>query len=118
MIKNVGFYNFNEGDENEERVNLKRELSQACLNHVRTKLSDELENSVILRRSVENWEEKLANPEKQLMSDEQKRNYIEFLEMQRNFLIEKNSAEPNLHEDVVRRQQHLIDLEEERVHHS
>ena len=118
MIEKVGFYNFNETNENDERVSLKRSLSEACLNFVRTKMGDEILINPVLKRSVENWEEKLANPEKTFLSEEQKQNYLQFLEMQRKFLIEKNASEPNLNEDVVRRQQHLIDLEEERVHHS
>lgn len=117
MIKKVGFFNFNEGNEQEERLHLKKELSQVCLNHVRTHMGDKLHENVILRRSVEAWEEKLANPDKQLMTVEQKESYLKFLEMQRNFLIEKNKDE-SLNEDVIRRQQHLIDLEEERVLHS
>lgn len=114
MIKRVGFYNFDEGDEDEVRYKLKRELSEYCLNHAKNHFSEEIKDNIMLKRTVESWEEKLADPEKTFLTDQQKMNYIKFLELQRNFLIEKNS-DPDLNEDIVRKQQMLIDLEEERV---
>lgn len=117
MIRRIEFFDFNDSNEDEVRRDLKRELSQVCVNHVKNKMGSDIEGNIMLKRSVEAWEEKLANPEKTFLTAEQKTEYFAFLEMQRRFLIEKNS-DPDLNEDIIRRQQHLIDLEEERVIHS
>ena len=117
MISKIGFFDSLDADEDESRHQLKRELSEFCLNYAKNNFVEEMKDNIILRRKVESWEEKLANPEKQRMTEKQKTAYLKFLEMQRNFLIEKN-VEVNLNEDLIRNQQHLIDLEEERVIHS
>ena len=117
MISKIGFFDSLDADEDESRHQLKRELSEFCLNYAKNNFVEEMKDNIILRRTVESWEEKLSNPEKQRMTGKQKTAYLKFLEMQRNFLIEKN-VEVNLNEDLIRNQQHLIDLEEERVIHS
>ncbi|RYU86185.1 Na+/H+ antiporter [Mucilaginibacter terrigena] len=63
---------------------------------------------------IEQWERKLDQPERQRLSDESKRNYLELLEQQRIFLGELNKN-PELDEDIVRLQIYQIDLEEERI---
>lgn len=117
MIRKVGTFNFQNENDETVRHRLKRELSEYCFNHARTHFADEIDKNIMLRRTVESWEEKLANPDKTFLSAEQKDDYLRFLNMQRGFLLEKNQ-DPELNEDVVRRQLHLIDLEEERVVHS
>lgn len=117
LIRKIGNTIFPIEDEDLIRNKLKRDLSEFCLHHAKTNFSNEIKDNIILRRTVESWEEKLANPEKQHLSPKQKKDYLAFLEMQRKFLIEKNK-DIELNEDVVRRQIHLIDLEEERVKHS
>ena len=103
--------------EHHVRNKLKRELSKFCVDTARAQYGDEIDKNPILRRTIENWEEKLNNPDAQMMTSEQKEAYLEFLALQRNFLIEKNN-DPNLNEDIIRRQIYMIDLEEERVIHS
>lgn len=113
LIKKLGRFNIDGGDKN-ERQELKRELSTFCVKTAREQYGDEIDKNPIFRRTVENWEEKLLTPEKQMMNEKQKQAYIGFLEKQRGFLIEKNE-DPEINEDVVRRQLLLIDLEEERI---
>ncbi|MBB5396403.1 Na+/H+ antiporter [Mucilaginibacter sp. AK015] len=67
-----------------------------------------------LEYMIEQWERKLHEPERQRLSEESKRNYIELLTRQRFFLEELNKN-PELDEDVVRLQIYQIDLEEERI---
>ena len=49
-----------------------------------------------------------------IMNAEHRRIYLELLEHQRNFLIDKNK-DPGLDEEIIRRQLYLIDLEEEKI---
>lgn len=113
MIKKIGVVNM-DGDDEDLRFQLKKELSEYCLKHAKTHFGSEVDDNLILKRTIESWEEKLANPEKILLTDKQKEDYFKFLELQRNFLIDKNKH-PDFNEDIIRRQQFLIDLEEERV---
>jgi hypothetical protein len=45
---------------------------------------------------------------------EHRRIYLELLEHQRNFLIDRNK-DPDLNEEIIRTQLYLIDLEEEKI---
>lgn len=113
IIKKVGVVDFDDDDQ-DLRFQLRKELSEFCFNHAKTHFTKELENNIILKRTVESWEDKLANPEKIFLTDKQKAEYLRFLELQRRFLIMKNN-DPEFNEDIIRNQQLLLDLEEERV---
>ncbi|MCR6722633.1 MAG: hypothetical protein NVV59_20585 [Chitinophagaceae bacterium] len=42
---------------------------------------------------------------------------LSVLEQQRRYLIEKNKADPNLDESLLRKYLHIIDIEEEKIRH-
>jgi len=48
------------------------------------------------------------------MDTEHRRIYLELLEYQRKFLIERNK-DPDLDEEIIRNQLYLIDLDEEKI---
>ena len=63
---------------------------------------------------VDQWENKINQPENYKMSGEAKQNYLEVLENQRTFLAGLNK-DPELDENIIRWQVYQIDLEEERI---
>ncbi len=67
-----------------------------------------------LQRMIAQWEHKISQPENMKISEEGKRNYLELLENQRQFLAELNK-DPSLDEAIIRWQTYQIDLEEERI---
>ncbi|ASZ14953.1 Na+/H+ antiporter [Chitinophaga pendula] len=67
-----------------------------------------------LQRMIEQWEHKIKQPDNLRMSKESKQNYLELLERQRSFLTTM-SQDPELHDEIIRRQIFQIDLEEERI---
>jgi len=50
----------------------------------------------------------------EIMDTEHRRIYLELLEYQRKFLIERNK-DPDLDEEIIRNQLYLIDLDEEKI---
>ena len=67
-----------------------------------------------LRRMLDQWENKINQPENFKMSGEAKQNYLDVLEDQRKFLAGLNK-DAVLDESIIRRQVYQIDLEEERI---
>lgn len=102
---------------NNDKHEIKKDLSTYCVNTVRTKYSKEMEENAILRRTIENWEEKLATPDAQKLSDKHKAAYLDFLELQRKYLLKRNEDQ-SINEDLIREQLYMIDLEEERILHA
>lgn len=60
------------------------------------------------------WEDKMQIADDEIVDAEHRRIYLELLQHQRNFLIERNK-DPDLDEEIIRSQLYLIDLEEEKI---
>lgn len=93
---------------------LRNDLLSFSLKTVRTEYADHLNENIMFQRIAEHWEEKIAMTDEHQLSPLQRKAYIDFLDKQRRFLLEKN-LDPNLNEDLVRRELFLIDMEEERL---
>jgi len=88
-----------------ETVRLLKEMQQ----------KEEHRNNHYLQRMVEQWEHKISQPENLRMSNTTKEAYLELLEKQRQFLMELNYNDPEIHDEIIRWQSFQIDLEEERI---
>ncbi len=100
--------------EDESRLKLRKDLAVFTVGLLRKKQEQGLFNTPHLQHMVTVWEGKINQPETFKMSDQAKKDYLELLEHQRNYLSELN-RDPDLNESVVRWQIYQIDLEEERV---
>lgn len=115
VLKRVAIFRPNtEGAEEVANKKLKKELWQYSIDLVQDKYKHHLGKNVLLATTLLSWQEKLKAAEEDLLQPEVKVVYIELLEAQRQFLIEKNK-DPNLNEDIVRREIYLLDLEEEKI---
>lgn len=94
---------------------IKRELADHALNHLKKTYSNELERQPILQQIARKWEDIHVNTDDNiLMSDETKIIYLNLLEHQRNWLLDKNHEEI-LDEEIIRRHLLYLDLEEEKL---
>lgn len=94
---------------------IKRELADHALNHLKSTYSNELERQPILQQIARKWEDIHVNTDENiLMSDETKIVYLNLLEHQRKWLLDKNHEEI-LDEEIIRRHLLYLDLEEEKL---
>lgn len=115
LLKRVPSFGSDREVAEEEATNLlKKELWEFSIGMVQEKYSHHLDNNVLLATTLLSWQEKLKAAEEDLLKPEAKLVYIQLLEEQRKFLLEKNK-DPQLNEDVIRRQIYLLDLEEEKI---
>lgn len=102
--------------EEEIYKNIHKELSEHALLHLRTTYSEQLTNQPALQRLAKKWEHntKLID-EDELIGIECKVIYLELLNHQRKWLLDKNKQEANLDEEIIRRHMHFLDIEEEKL---
>lgn len=93
---------------------LKRELWQHSVNEIYEKHQHHLKGNLFLAGTLAHWQQKLDATEEDLINPESRQIYLELLESQRQFLVQKNK-DPDLDEDLIKRQIYLIDLEEEKI---
>ncbi|MFN8414695.1 MAG: Na+/H+ antiporter [Cytophagaceae bacterium] len=93
---------------------LRKEVWKHSIVKIQETNKDCLVGNVELATAFAHWQEKLDIAEEELFSQETKMMYLELLEIQRQYLIEKNN-DPKLDESIIRKHLFLIDLEEERI---
>ncbi|MFT3909331.1 MAG: Na+/H+ antiporter [Ferruginibacter sp.] len=115
LIKRSGLFNsFNGLPEEEIKLKIRNGLGVHTVRLLKEKHEAGQYKDPHLQRMLNMWEDKLSQPENLRMSDEAKQNYLELLENQRKFLADLNK-DPELDEELIRRQIFQIDLEEERI---
>ena len=108
------FDSFDDLSEEETTLKIKNELAVYTVQLLKEKQQKGLFKDPLLLRMIDQWEIKINQPDNFKMSAEAKQNYLEVLEDQRKFLAGLNK-DPQLDEDIIRRQVYQIDLEEERI---
>lgn len=96
------------------KLSIKNKLVEQTVKLLKDKQQSGQFNDTLLQHLIQQWENKIANPEHLQLSESSKRNYIQLLEEQRAFLTELNK-DPDLHDEIIRQQIFMIDLEEERI---
>ncbi len=108
------FDNSTELSEEETKLKIRNELAVYTVKLLKEKHEKGLFKDAHLLRMVDQWENKIKQPENFKMSAEAKQNYLEVLEDQRKFLAGLNK-DSELDESIIRWQVYQIDLEEERI---
>ncbi len=115
LIKRYKFFeNPAELSEDETKLKIRNELAVYTVRLLKEKQGKGLFKDAHLLRMVDQWENKIKQPENFKMSAEAKRHYLEVLETQRKFLAGLNK-DAELDENCIRDQVFQIDLEEERI---
>ena len=89
-------------------------LRKHIYSELQKKHENEMKDNLALERLLLQWEERSKATDNTWMSPETKQMFVDLLESQRLFLTELNK-DPNIDEEVIRRQLYQIDLEEERL---
>ncbi|MBG9377510.1 Na+/H+ antiporter [Panacibacter sp. DH6] len=101
----------------EEQANelLKKELSRHALQYLNTHYAEHLNSHILLKQMAEKWESKLLDGAEIILSEESKAIYLDLLNQQRKWLLNKNDTNDDVDEDIIRRHLYQIDIEEEKL---
>jgi monovalent cation/hydrogen antiporter len=101
--------------EEEADTFIRRELARQALSHLHTNHADKLEKHGSLQRLADKWDEKADENNDPRLHEESKTVYLEILELQRHWLLEKNKTDDTFDEDLIRKYLYQIDIEEEKL---
>ncbi|MCB0686258.1 MAG: Na+/H+ antiporter [Saprospiraceae bacterium] len=93
---------------------LRKELWSFSIAEIKDKHKADGKENVFLVSNLVKWQRKLDGLEEDLITPETKSVYLELLNAQRHFLIEQNK-DPNVDEEIIRKEITLIDFEEEKI---
>jgi CPA1 family monovalent cation:H+ antiporter len=113
LKRTAAFMNFEE-DSDKVSKRVRRELYTHSVNVLKNQYAEYIVRKPLLADMLRHWEDKMQIADDEIMDAEYRRIYLELLEHQRNFLIDRNK-DPDLDEEVIRSQLYLIDLEEEKI---
>jgi len=113
LKQNSSFIN-SEEDLDKVSKRIRKELYAHSVNVLKDQYAEHIINKPLLADTLKHWEDKMQMADDEIMDTEHRRIYLELLEHQRNFLIDRNT-DPDLDEEVIRAQLYLIDLEEEKI---
>ncbi len=94
---------------------IRQKLADEALRYLQTHYGEQLKNQESLQRLQSKIEASRALTEDTAMTPVSRQAYREILEQQRTWLLAKNRQLPLLDEEIIRRQLHFLDLEEERL---
>jgi len=115
FIKRSGLFdNMEELPDDEVKLKIRNELAIFTVAHLRKKEEQGIAIDAHLLRMVQQWEQKIKDPDHFKMTNQAKQQYLDVLEAQRQFIAQLNK-DPLLDENIIRWQIHQIDLEEERI---
>lgn len=101
-------------NEKESLHRLRKELWKYSIETVQKNHHTFISQNIFLAGTLAKWQKKLDATEDEVLTPESKAIYLEILEAQRQFLIQKNQ-DPDLDEEIIRKEIALIDYEEERI---
>jgi len=104
-----------ESNHQEHYQQVRLELSQFALEQLMKDYGEVLDEHPILQRMASKWEDHKILTEDAHMTSECRTIYINILNQQRQWLIEKNKKESKLDEAIIRKLLHHLDMEEEKV---
>jgi CPA1 family monovalent cation:H+ antiporter len=118
LIKRLIVPNMDE-DLPEEEVDryLRKALAAQALSHLNRNYTTELGLHPVLQQLAKKWEHTSTVDSEVELTRNMKAVYLDILDQQRKWLINKNSVDTHLDEDIVRKHLRLLDLEEEKLQH-
>lgn len=108
------FTGFQEQPEEEVSQKIKQQLRQHIYQFLKSKHDSGEHDQKMMAKILQHWEEKAKAADDDWMNEKAKMIFIEMLESQREFLAELNK-DPQIDEELIRKQLYQIDLEEERL---
>lgn len=116
LIKKIHIPNLDHTPPEEETDHLiRQQLAQHATQYLRKNYSDQLVSQPFLQQMARKWEDKDLLKDGTVIDEKGKLIYLDILNQQRKWLLEKNKQEVTLNEDIIRKQLNYLDLEEEKL---
>lgn len=117
LIRKLKFPNLDkEFSEEEIDQSIKKELAAFALAQLRSNYPEQLNRQPMLQQMAIKWESVTSLSPDEPMAEECKVIYIDLLEQQRLWLLNKNKTEKMLDEEIIRKHLKILDMEEEKFH--
>lgn len=94
---------------------VRQELAQFALHYLKTNYDGQVENNTSLQHLIQKWEQHIKGIDNESISQDLKHIYLDLLNQQRQWLINKNKEDQTLDESIIRAQMHYLDIEEEKL---
>jgi monovalent cation/hydrogen antiporter len=115
LIRKIKLPNLdNDLPEEEVEKALRKELAAHGLHQLKTNYGEQLRTLPALQQMARKWEQHEQLIDDVVMAKESKGVYLEILNRQREWLLNKNREDRMLNEDIIRKQLQQLDLEEEK----
>ncbi|WP_212004926.1 Na+/H+ antiporter [Chitinophaga sp. HK235] len=116
LIKKIPLPAFNDylPEEDAEYI-LRKGLAQCALDHLNTHYSEQRGHHIFLQQLADKWEEKSREDTDPALPAESRDIYLDILNQQRQWLLDKNQEAEHVDEDIIRKFLHQIDIEEEKL---
>jgi len=95
--------------------NIKKQLTHHALNYLNTNYSQELDKQPMLRQMASKWQDADQSTDGIWITEESRIVYLDLLNQQRKWLINKNKEDGNVDEEIIRKHLLYLDLEEEKL---
>jgi len=116
LIRKIQIPNPDETLPEEEVYNaIGKQLAEHALSHLKTNYSKQLNSQSVLQQMAQKWEHKSAMADDIHMAEECKVIYLDILNQQRQWLLDKNKNEKTLNEEIIRKHLLQLDLEQEKL---
>jgi len=93
---------------------IKRGLAKNAIKHLTENYPDHLANHPLLQQMVDKWNSKINDELDPQIPAESKKIYLEVIDEQRKWLINRNNVDGHIDEDIIRKHLRQLDLEEEK----
>ncbi|MBS1523295.1 MAG: Na+/H+ antiporter [Bacteroidetes bacterium] len=100
-------------DDKAEEV-IKRGLAKNAIKHLNENYSDHLANHPLLQQMIDKWNSKINEELDPQIPAESKKIYLEVIDEQRKWLINRNNIDGHIDEEIIRKHLRQLDLEEEK----
>jgi Na+/H+ antiporter len=116
LIKKANLPHFDQKIPAEETEKLiRKQLADHALLQLRTDFSEQLNNQPFLQQIARKFEGAGQLIDETELAKEAKTVYLEIINRQRKWLLQKNSQEESVDEEIIRKHLRYLDLEEERL---
>jgi monovalent cation/hydrogen antiporter len=116
LIKKIKLPDFKDHlPEEETELMMREEMAKTALEYITENYAAQLKTSPVLQQFAVRWQSHIESKGETKMPEDIRAIYREVLECQRQFILKKNRAEPQLDEELLRKLLHHIDVEEEKL---
>ncbi|MRX41284.1 Na+/H+ antiporter [Flavobacterium sp. LC2016-23] len=116
FIRKINFSSLDDSlPRDEVYKNIRQELAEYAVDYLKINYSDQVENNPALQHLILKWEQYSNGIEDESIGKELKVIYLDLLDKQRQWLLEKNRTDLSIDESIIRRQMHSLDIEEEKL---